>query len=352
MDSVRRLISVCRRMQEKGNESRVINLKKTAVINRTSFGREFPQHLQELEEKVGPVDKMLLPADMDGRTLAQKLKGYTYIVLGNYPTFDETFFSNNCDVKLIARHGIGFNNVDLESSKKHGVYVTHIQNYVELDAVAEQAAALLMAVSKNVVTANHKVHQGDWNRDRQEIMGFQLRGKTCGVIGCGHIGTRFAQIMKYGFQNRILAYDPYADKEKVMAEGIQLCDLDTLLKESDFISLHASLDEKSKHLINAQTLAKMKDNTILINTGRGGLVDETALLEALRNGHLFGYGADVAVHEPMQADDPLLACERVTITPHSAIYNYTCMKNMNRKVMEDIYCMERGERPVEIINGL
>ena len=117
MDSVRRLISVCRRMQEKGNESRVINLKKTAVINITSFGREFPQHLQELEEKVGPVDKMLLPADMDGRTLAQKLKGYTYIVLGNYPTFDETFFSNNCDVKLIARHGIGFNNVDLESSK-------------------------------------------------------------------------------------------------------------------------------------------------------------------------------------------------------------------------------------------
>ena len=102
---------------------------------------------------------MLLPADMDGRTTRQKLKGYTYIVLGNYPTFDETFFSNNCDVKLIARHGIGFNNVDLESSKKHGVYVTHIQNYVELDAVAEQAAALLMAVSKNVVTANHKVHQ-------------------------------------------------------------------------------------------------------------------------------------------------------------------------------------------------
>ena len=158
--------------------------------------------------------------------------------------------------------------------------------------------------------------------------------------------------MKYGFQNRILAYDPYADKEKVMVEGIQLCDLDTLLKESDFISLHANLDEESKHLINAQTLAKMKHNAILINTGRGGLVDETALLEALRNGHLFGYGADVAAHEPMQADDPLLTCERVTITPHSAIYNYTCMKNMNRKVMEDIYCMERGERPVEIINGL
>ena len=113
MDSVRQLISVCRRMQEKGDESQVINLRKTAVINITSFGREFPQHLQELEENVGPVDKMLLPADMDGRTLAQKLKGYTYILLGNYPSFDETFFSSNRDVKLIARHGIGFNNVDL-----------------------------------------------------------------------------------------------------------------------------------------------------------------------------------------------------------------------------------------------
>lgn len=330
----------------------MINLKKTAVINITSFGREFPEHLQELEERVGPVDKMLLRADMDGKALAQQLKGYTYVLLGNYPTFDEEFFSRNTDVKLIARHGIGFNNVDLDSSRKHGVYVTHIQNYVELDAVAEQAAALLMAVSKNVVIANQKVHQGDWNKDRQEIMGFQLRGKTCGVIGCGHIGTRFATIMKYGFQNRILAYDPYADRESVMAEGIQLCDMDTLLRESDFISLHANLSEDSKHLINAQALAKMKDNAILINTGRGGLVDETALLCALQSGKLFGYGADVAAQEPMTADNPLLTCERVTITPHSAIYNYTCMKNMNRKVMEDIYCMQRGERPVEIINGL
>ena len=117
---------------------------------------------------------------------------------------------------------------------------------------------------------------GNWNKDRQELMGFQLRRKDNGVIGCGHIGTRFAMIMKYGFQNRILAYDPYADKEKVYGRGIQLCDLDTLLEESDFITLHANLNENSRHLINAQTLAKMKDRAILINTGRGPLVDEAA----------------------------------------------------------------------------
>ncbi|MCR0205375.1 3-phosphoglycerate dehydrogenase [[Clostridium] innocuum] len=329
-----------------------MNLEKVAVVNITSFGREFPEHLQELEERVGPVDKMLLPADMDGEALASRLKGYTYVLLGNYPSFDEAFFSRNQDVKLIARHGIGFNNVDLESSRRHGVYVTHIQNYVELDAVAEQAAALLMAVSKHVVIADRKVHEGNWNKDRQELMGFQLRGCTTGVIGCGHIGTRFAMIMKYGFHNRILAYDPYADKDKVMAEGIQLCDLDTLLRESDFISLHANLTENSRHLINAEALAKMKNRAILINTGRGPLVDEAAVLDALKSGRLSGYGADVAAHEPMEKDDPLLTCEQAVITPHSAIYNYTCMKNMNRKVMEDIYCMQRGERPVEIINGL
>lgn len=329
-----------------------MQLRKIAVINITSFGREYPNHIQELEERVGPVDKMLLPADMDGKELAQRLKGYTYVLLGNYPTFDETFFSHNQDVKLIARHGIGFNNVDLESSRRHGVYVTHIQNYVELDAVAEQAAALLMAVSKNVVRADQKVHEGNWNKDRQEIMGFQLRDATCGIIGCGHIGTRFAQIMKQGFHNRILAYDPYADAKRMEKEGITLCDLETVLREADFISLHANLNEHSASIINETTLAMMKPTAILINTGRGGLVDETALIKALRKGKLFGYGADVAAHEPMDQADPLLQCDRVVITPHSAIYNMTCMKNMNRKVMEDIYCMERGERPIEIINGL
>lgn len=308
--------------------------------------------MQELQDRVGPVDKMLIDADTDGETLASLLKGYTYVLLGNYPMFDEEFFSRNNDVKLIARHGIGFNNVDLESSRRHGVYVTHIQNYVELDAVAEQAASLLMAVSKNIVKADRKVHRGEWNIDRQEIMGFQLLNATTGIIGCGHIGTRFAQIMKHGFANRILAYDPYADKEKLAAEGITLCDLDTLLAEADFISLHANLSASCEHIINEETLAKMKKTAILINTARGPLVDETALLKALDEGRLFGYGADVAYHEPMSADDPLLQCDKAIITPHSAIYNYTCMKNMNRKVMEDIYCMERGEHPIEIINGL
>lgn len=329
-----------------------MNLEKTAVINITSFGREFPEHKRELEERVGSVDKMLLPADTDGENLASILEGYTYVLLGNYPMFDEAFFSRNRDVKLIARHGIGFNNVDLDSAKAHGVYVTHIQNEVELDAVAEQAAALLMAVAKNVVRANLKVHRGEWNKDRQEIMGFQMLGATTGVIGCGHIGTRFAEIMKHGFHNRILAYDPYADPDRLAAKGITLCDLDTVLRESDFISMHANLNESSEYLMNAEALSKVKSTAILINTGRGSLVDEMAVYKAIKEGRLFGYGADVAEEEPMPADHPLLRLDRVVITPHSAIYNTTCMKNMNRKVMEDIYCMQRGEKPKEIINGL
>ncbi|MGX8850405.1 NAD(P)-dependent oxidoreductase [Amedibacillus sp. YH-ame10] len=327
-------------------------MEKIAVINITSFGREFPEYIEELESKVGKVDKFLLPADMDGATLAERLDGYSYILLGNYPQFDETFFSLQKDVKLIARHGIGYNNIDLESARRHGVFVTVIPHVVEEDAVAEQAAALLMAVSKNIVRADQKVHIGQWNINRQEIMGYQLRDGVTGIIGCGHIGKRMAQIMKYGFHNRILAYDPYLSKEDADLLGVELCDLITLLQTSDFISLHANLNENSKHLINAETLQHVSKHAILINTGRGGLVDEEALADALEQGQLAGYGADVAGYEPMDVNSRLLKMENVTITPHSAIYNRTCMSHMNRKVMEDVYLVASGKRPNEIINGL
>lgn len=320
-------------------------MEKIAVINITSFGREFPDHITELEENIGKVDKFLLPADMAGGDLAELLEGYTYIILGNYPSFDETFFKKCRTVKLIARHGIGYNNIDLESAKRHHVYVTTIPHVVEEDAVAEQAVALLMAVSKNIVRADTKVHMGEWNINRQEIMGYQLRGGITGIIGCGHIGKRMASIMKYGFENHILAYDPYMKVEEANALGIELCDVTTLLEKSDFVSLHANLNEESHFLINKDTLKLMKKDAILINTGRGGLIDEDALVEALVNQRIAGFGADVASNEPLDKNSALLKLRNVTMTPHSAIYNRTCMFAMNRKVMEDIYSVAKGERP-------
>lgn len=327
-------------------------MEKVAIVNVNSFGREFPEFLEELKEKVGDVKKFMFPSSISGEELAKALEGYHYVILGNDPTFDKEFFKHNHDVKLIARHGLGFNNVDLEAAKEKGVYVTKEENIIEQDAVAEQAVALLNTVAKNVVKANAKVHNNAWRKDRQELMGFQLRDMTTGIIGYGNIGFRFGEIMQYGYNNRILAYDPYLSNEKADELGVVKCDLDTLFKESDFISLHANLTDDSKHIVNADSFSKMKSTAILINAARGALVDETALINALKEKQIFGYGADVAMHEPIEEDNELLTFDNVVITPHVAVYNLTCTKNMNRKVMEDIYLVQEGKKPKGIVNGL
>lgn len=323
-------------------------MKKVAVINITSFGREFPENLKELK-KYFQVEKMLLPQDMPEDELAQRLKGVTYVLLGNYPSFGETFFEKNHDVKLIARHGIGYNNVDAASAKRHGVYFTNIPHEVENDAVAEQAAALLMTVAKNMTAAGRKARRGEWNENRQELVGFQIRDGITGVIGLGSIGKRFAEIMKYGFNNRILVYDPLMGDRKIQNAGFTPCSMEELLEQSDFISLHCCLNEATYHMIGEEQLKRMKKTAILINTARGSVVDELAVSKALKAGEIFGYGADVAEHEPIDPKNPLFLQEHVVITPHSSIYNRTCMYHMNRKVMEDIFLVESGKEPIGIV---
>lgn len=327
-------------------------MEKVAIVNITSFGREFPEHLIELKDKVGYVEKMSIPVETTGIDLAKRLKEFDYVILGNYPKFDKDFFENNSSVKLIARQGLGFNNVDLDEAKKHGVYVTCVPSKTEVNAVAEQAISLLCAVAKNVVKADTKVHNNEWNVNRQEIVGFQFFERTTGVIGCGNIGRRFSQIMKEGFHNRVLGYDPYLPKEVADEYGIELVDLDTLLENSDFISLHANLTEENYHMISYEQIGKMKESTILVNTSRGALVDEKAIYDAIEQKRMYGYGADVVEHEPIQSDSPLLNSKNIVITPHSATYNLTSMKAMNRKVMEDVYLVSKGEKPVNIVNGL
>ncbi len=321
-------------------------MENIAVINITSFGREFPEHIEELEKKIGPVTKMQLSAETSGLELAEILADYQYVLLGNYPFFNEDFFRHNTSVKLIARHGIGINNIDVNAAHAYNVVVTNMPNSIEVDAVAEQALSLLSALAKNVLVARQMVASGEWNSHRERIMGVQLSHATTGIIGFGNIGKRFAEIMKYGFNNRILVYDPNISENDITSFGALKCSLNELLENSDFISLHASLNDDTYHLIDYQAISRIRSHTILVNTGRGDLVDEDAIFEAIQNRHLFGYGADVMHIEPAYANHPLLHSDHVIITPHSAIYNLTCMKAMNRKVMDDIYRVSEHKEPV------
>ena len=155
--------------------------------------------------------------------------------------------------------------------------------------------------------------------------------------------------MKYGFNNQIKVYDPGLDEMKIRNMGYTPCTLDEVLEQSDFISLHCSLNETTRHMIDTEQLKKMKKSAILINTARGAVVNEPAVAEAVKNGEIFGYGADATETEPVDPEHPMMKLKNVVVTPHSAIYNRTCMYNMNRKVMKDIFLVAAGEKPVGIV---
>lgn len=325
---------------------------KTVVMNVSSFGRDFPEIVTFLKEKVGPVEFVRFDANAKAEELAEATKGATYIILGTWPTLDAKFFELNTTVKLVARHGLGYNNVDIKAAKEHGVFVTKEYKINEQDAVAEQAAALLLESAKRLDISNEKVHDGTWLKDRGRMMGLQVRGRTTGIIGFGNIGRRFGDIMKHGFNNRLLAYDPFVEEKEVNYYGAEKVSLDYLLANSDFISLHCNLTEDNHELINKDAIAKMKDGALLVNCARGRLVDENAIAEAIKSGKLFGYAADVFVNEPVNEDNPLLKLDHVVASPHSGVYNLTCTRMMNDKVIQDIMLMEEGKRPNEIVNGL
>lgn len=325
--------------------------EKIAIVNVNSYGRDFPEFLDKLNE-IGEVKKFFFDQNATSKELAQALDGYKYIILGTHPTFKKEFFELNHSVKLIARHGLGFNNIDLAAAKEHGVFVTREEGVIEQDAVAETAVSLIHAVARCVVVANKMVHDGEWKKDRERVMGYQLRNKTTGIIGYGNIGRRVGEIMKYGYKNKILAYDPYLPEEKAKEYGIKLCSLDELLTNSDFVSIHCNLTDENEKMINADNLKLMKKSAILINCARGKLVDEQAIANAVKNRDLFGYGADATASEPINEDNELLALDHVILSPHVGVYTLECTHNMNQKVYDDIVLVHNGKRPNVIINEM
>lgn len=327
-------------------------MNKIAVVNVNSFAKRYPEHITELEHKIGPVKRFCVDENIDSKELATLLQGYKYIILGTTPKVSDIFFENQKDVRLITRHGIGYNHIDLESARNHNVYVCKELGIIERDAVAEQALALLASVSKRINIGNYMVRNKEWKKNRERVMGYQLSDKVTGIIGYGNIGSRFGEIMKYGFRNRIIAYDPMLSEEEAIEYGIEKVDLHTLLSESDFISIHANYTTDAHHMINEETLSYMKHDAILINTARGAFIDEDALACALKKHHLGGFGADVLCEEPMLKNHPLLLCDNAVFTPHVGVYNEICLRNMDLKVMDDIYFVEEDQRPLEIVNGL
>ncbi|PMQ01506.1 MAG: hydroxyacid dehydrogenase [Dictyoglomus sp. NZ13-RE01] len=321
---------------------------RIAIVNSSSFGKYFPEHIERLKA-LGEVERFEFPEDIAGKTLAEKLKGFSIIIASVKPYFNEEFFRYKDETILIARHGIGYDNIDIKSATEKGVIVTKVTGEVEREAVAETAVALLMAVMRKVREASLKVKEGKW-KERARFIGWEIKGKTVGVIGFGNIGSRVGEILKNGFNARLVAYDPKLPPDEIRKRGAEPVSLEELLKTSDIISLNASLSAENYHMLSDREFSLMKDNVFIVNTARGELIDEKALIKAIESGKVAGVGMDVVEGEPIDENHPLLKYENVLITPHISAYTYECLKGMGDKVVSDVEMVLRGEIPSEVIN--
>ncbi len=250
--------------------------------------------------------------------------------------------------RIIARYGIGVDNVDLDAAAARGIAVTNVPDYC-VDEVSDHALALLLAGARRVVTLAAGVRAGRWEaKDAVPIR--RLRGQTLGLVGFGKIPRRLAdKVHPLGIA--VIAFDPYVDAGTMSGHGARKVPLDTLLAESDFVSVHAPLVPDTRGLIGEAELRKMKPTAYLINTARGPLVQDPALVRALRERWIAGAALDVTDHEPLAADHPLRRLDNVILTPHVAFYSEESVRELQRKAAEEVVRVLSGQTPRSPVNS-
>jgi glyoxylate reductase len=252
-------------------------------------------------------------------------------------------------LKIVAQMAVGFDNIDIPEATKRGIYVTNTPE-VLTDTTADFAWALLLAVARRVVEADKYVRSGQWKVGWHPMMmqGRDVYGATLGIVGAGRIGFAVAK-RATGFDMKILFYDvvPRPEMEKLGAKKV---DMDTLLKESDFVTIHVPLMKETYHLINEEKLKLMKKTAYLINNSRGPVVDEKALYQALKEGKIAGAALDVFEQEPTPVDNPLLKLDNVVVAPHISSASYETRSRMAEMVAENLVAFLEGEKPPNLVN--
>jgi glyoxylate reductase len=263
---------------------------------------------------------------------------------------DAEVFDAAPKLKIISQIAVGFDNIDVKEATKRGIYVTNTPE-VLTDTTADFAWTLLMAIARRVVEADKYVRSGQWKVAWHPSMlqGRDVYGATIGIVGAGRIGYAVAQRAK-GFKMKILYHDAIPRPEVERDFGAKRVDLDTLLKESDFVSLHVPLMKETLHLINEQKLKLMKKTAYLINNARGPVVDEKALYKALKEGWIAGAGLDVFEQEPTPVDNPLLKLNNVVVAPHISSASYETRSQMAEMVADNLIAFFEKRKPPNLVN--
>jgi D-3-phosphoglycerate dehydrogenase / 2-oxoglutarate reductase len=250
--------------------------------------------------------------------------------------------------RAILRTGSGTDNVPVEEASRKGIVVANTPEAFS-DGVSDHLAALLFSVVRRIPGQDRSVRNGQWKQAlRQPLNSFQ--GRTLGLVGFGLIAQEVVRKLG-GFKMRVLVFDPYVQTEKIFARGAAPAALEELLSESDFVSIHCPLTSETTHLIGEQELRRMKPTAVLLNTARGPVIEEAALVRALREGWIAGAGLDVLESEPPDPDHPLLTMDNVVLTPHAAGYSVNGIELRWKLSVDTILALARGQAPRSRVNA-
>jgi D-3-phosphoglycerate dehydrogenase len=284
----------------------------------------------------------------DEAELVRLCRGCAVAMAGNPPQFTRAVLAALPELRGIVRSGIGVDSIDLRAAAELRKVVANVPDYC-LDEVSTHAASLVLALNRRLLECDRIVRGGGWSFDALRPLE-SAPDETAGIVGLGQIGRRVARKLgAFGF--RLLGYDPYITQAQVADLGVAMVDLDALLAESDYVTLHSPLTRETRHLIGAPQLARMKRTACLINTARGALVDEAALMAALEEGTIRGAGLDVLEQEPPARTSPLLRHPRVLLTPHTAWYTERAERELRRKSVEEAIRILRGEAPLHPVRA-
>jgi len=271
--------------------------------------------------------------------LRRIVSDYDAVIIRSSVRVDADLLAFASRLKVIGRAGMGLDNVDIDAASLRGVIVMNTPGANTI-ATAEHALAMLLALCRHVPQADASVRDGKWTRS--QFLGVQLYRKTLGVVGLGRIGAQVARRTQ-AFGMTVIAFDPYISDDVARELNVTLVDLDELLARSDFITLHTALTSETQDMIDAQAIARMKTGVRLVNCARGGLVDEAALADALRSGHIAGAALDVFVGEPLSSGSPLRTLPNVILTPHIAASTVEAQHDVGTQIVDQVLAALRGK---------
>lgn len=291
----------------------------------------------QLVDRPRPTEEELIAHGRDAEAIVTIEEPLTAAVIGSL---------ERC--RVIARLGIGVDTVDVGAATAAGIWVTNVPDG-SVDEASDHALALLLALTRRVVALDASVRRGEWNTIAVAGPVHRLRGRVLGLVGFGRIARALApKAAALGLE--VWASDPHIEPATIAAAGVRAIGLDRLLADADAVSIHVPLTPETRGLIDRRRLRAMQPGALIVNVSRGGVIDEPALIQALREGHLGGAALDVFAQEPLPTDHPLLALDRVVLTSHAAFYSHESVAEVLHKAVEDVARVLGGERPLRPVN--